>query len=166
MPWRSTQVSDQRLSLVIACQQGRFPVGEVCMAYGISRKTGYKWLERYRRCGKAGLEDRSRARHIHPNAASEEVVEQVLVARHRHPLWGPKKLKALLQARHPGMSIPAQSTIGEILRRAGLSVPRRRRRAVLDTEARRMLVAEKANDVWTADYKGWIRNGDGTRASL
>ena len=76
--------------------------------------------------------------------------------RRKHPRWGPKKLKPLLEGAHPGAPIPAESTIGEVLRRAGASRPRRRRRKVIDTTAEPRHSIEGANDVWTADYKGWI----------
>jgi transposase InsO family protein len=138
-------------------------VGQLATAFGVSRKTGYKWLERYRRFGQVGLTDRSRAPHRHPNAIAGEVVALILACRRRHPRWGPKKLKRLLEEAHPDCAIPAASTIGEVLRRAGASRPRRRRRAVKATAAGAWQVATAANDVWTADYKGWIRNADGTR---
>ena len=163
MPWSETQVIDERISFALACERGVWSVGQLSTAFGISRKTGYKWLERYRRYGKTGLEDRSRAPHRHPNAVSEVVAKLILDLRRRHPRWGPKKLRVLLERAHPEVSIPAQSTIGEVLRRAGASRPRRRRRAIKDTEAHPGRTVEEANDVWTADYKGWIRNGDGTR---
>jgi transposase InsO family protein len=163
MPWSETQVIDERISFAMSCERGVWSVDQVSSAYGVSRKTGYKWLERYRRFGKAGLEDRSRAPLRHPNAITEDVVRLILDLRRKHPRWGPKKLKILLEGAHPDVSVPAASTIGEVLRRAGASRPRRRRRAVRDTEAHPSRMAEGANDVWTADYKGWIRNGDGTR---
>ena len=162
MPWSGTQVIDERISFAIACERGVWSVGQLSTAFGISRKTGYKWLDRYRHFGKAGLEDRSRAPHRHPNAVPEAVVGLILDFRRKHPRWGPKKLKSLLEGAHPGVLFPVSSTIGEVLRRAGASRPRRRR-AVIDTEARSSRASEGANDVWTADYKGWIRNGDGTR---
>jgi transposase InsO family protein len=163
MPWSSTQVIDERTSFAIACERGVWSVGQLSTAFGVSRKTGYKWLERYRRFGKAGLQDRSRAPRRHPNAVSEEVVRLILELRRKHPRWGPKKLRSLLGQSHPEVSVPASSTIGEVLRRAGASRPRRRRRAVKATEPLIFQAAEAANDVWTADYKGWIRNADGTR---
>lgn len=163
MPWSGTQVIDERISFAIACERGVWSVEQLSRAYGVSRKTGYKWLERYRRSGRAGLVDRSRSPHSHPNATSDEVVRLILDMRRRHPRWGPKKLKPLLESAHPGTPIPAESTIGEVLRRAGASRPRRRRRKVVDTEQQSNHPAAGTNDVWTADYKGWIRNGDGTR---
>jgi transposase InsO family protein len=163
MPWSEAQVIDARISFALACERDVWSVEQLSTAFGISRKTGYKWRERYRRYGKAGLADRSRAPHRHPNAVSEGVVKLILDLRRRHPRWGPKKLRVLLARVHPGVAIPAQSTIGEVLRRAGASRPRRRLRAIRDTEAPAGRAAEEANDVWTADYKGWIRNGDGTR---
>ena len=85
-------------------------ITELCALYGISRKTGYKWIDRYLRHGPAGLEERSRRPRRAPNQTSEEIVVAILDARRRHPRWGGKKLLALLHKRHPRWNLPGRST--------------------------------------------------------
>lgn len=155
---------DERLQFVAECLRLERSMAELCRAYGISRKTGYKVLGRYGADGPRGLQDRSRAPHQHPNAVAEELVSAVLALRVRHPRWGPRKLRARLQREAPTGRWPAASTIGDLLQRHGLTVPRRRRRrAAPATDPLRGCVAP--NDVWTADFKGWFRTGDGARCN-
>ena len=156
---------DERMRFIVEQQRGEEGMAELCRRAGISRKTGYKWLARYRAQGPVGLVERSRAPHSHPRAVAAEVQAAVLEARAAHPTWGPRKLLAWLQARQqrglpPVAALPAASTVGEILRRAGLVVPRRRRaRSVPWT--RPLAHAVAPNAVWCADFKGQFRTGDG-----
>ena len=135
---------------------------DLCVRFGISRKTGYKILARYSQDGPEGLLDRSRAPRLHPNQTSTEVEAAILRVRKAHSTWGSKKILAVLERDGAFDELPARSTVDEILRRAGVVQPRRGRR-------RRMLVsrprveAHAPNDVWSIDYKGWFRVGDGTR---
>ena len=135
---------------------------EICRRYGVSRKTGYKWLERYGVEGLQGLQDRSRAPHEHPNEVLEEVAGAVLQARRDHPHWGPAKLRAWLNREEPEVHWPAASTMGEILQRAGLTVPRKKRRKATPSQSP-LQHAAGPNQVWCADFKGWFRCGDGSR---
>src|SRR5690606_34012667 len=107
----------------------RASMADLCREYGISRKTGYKWTQRFLDGGVPNLVDRSRAAHHHPTAVASESVEAVLALRRRYPTWGPKKLEALLRREHPERAVPARSTISALLRRHGLvneRTPRRR----------------------------------------
>lgn len=109
-----------------------------------------------------GLVERSRAPHTHGRATSPAVAARVTALRQTHPTWGPKKRRAVLADRAPEIAWPAASTLGELLPRQGLSQPRRRHRYV--TPLTQPLLATTApNEVWTADFKGWVRTGDGTR---
>jgi transposase InsO family protein len=165
MPWKETVVTDERVRFVLACRESggaRDSVSVLCRRFGVSRKTGYKWLGRYEALGPAGLRDRGRAPHAHPNSVPEAVRESVLSLRRAHPTWGPRKLLAALSRERPGLPWPAASTAGELLRRHGLSVPRRRRaRAAPGANPLGDCVAP--NRVWCADFKGHFRTGDGTR---
>jgi len=137
-------------------------MAELCRFYGVTRATGYKWVERYERVGLEGLRDRSRASHRHPNAVSSEVEDLVISMRAKHPSWGAPKIRAKLQSEHGDRKFPVESTIGEILKRNGLTVSRKRRRTSRrDSEP--LAHAGTSNTVWCADYKGWFRTGDGTR---
>lgn len=163
MPWKETVVSDQRMAFVLACREVPCEsMAELCRKFGISRKTGYKWSERYDSFGPGGLCDRSRAPRSHPNAVEQDLAGRVVALRLARPTWGPRKLLAYLQRRDPQLAWPASSTVGEILRREGLSVPRKRRpRAELWADPLGQILDN--NRVWCADFKGWFVTGDGRR---
>ena len=127
--------------------------------YGISRKTAYKWVDRYAADREQGLADRSRAPKAHGRAMADDVRDGVIALRRAHPRWGPKKLRAVLEEREPERAWPAASTMGDLLRRAGLSQPRRRPRYVVPL-TQPLAAAQAPNDVWTADFKGWFRTAD------
>lgn len=162
MAWRETCRMGERLSFVRSCEAGEESVSELCRRYGVSRKTGYKWLARYRAFGAEGLFDRSRAAHKHPNAVTSSVCQTVLAVRYEHPRWGPKKIKAWLERRVPEEHWPAASTIGRILEREGIVGARRRRRRTVTYDLP-FEACRAANDVWCMDFKGWFLTGDGTR---
>lgn len=162
MPWKDTQVLDERMSFVVAFLQGEGPLSEVCRRFGVSRKTGRKWVQRYRESGLEGLLDRSRAPHRHPNAAGADVVQMVIMARTRHPTWGPRKLIPWLRRQHPDADLPAPSTAGDILQRHGLVTPRKRVRRT-DPWTRPLEDCTAPNETWCIDFKGWFRTRDGMR---
>ncbi len=162
MPWEATSVMDAKVQFVADCIVGDEPMSVLCERYGISRQTGYKWQQRYAEEGASGLEERSRAPHHHGRATPAEVVVELIEARQRKPYWGPKKLLAMLSREHPDWPWPAPSTVADLLRREGLSQPRRRRRRALTLEQPFGQVAA-ANDAWCIDFKGWFRTTDGTR---
>jgi putative transposase len=153
---------DRRVQFVADCLRGEEPMTALCERYGISRKIGYKWLERYRRDPIGGLADRSRAPHRAANGMAAEVAEAIIAMRQRYPYFGPRKLLLKLQRAHPSVSWPAASTIGDLLRREGLSEARRRRRPPAPV-LQPFLEVRAANDVWCTDFKGWFRTADGTR---
>lgn len=162
MPWKVTSPMDQRDQLITLWRQGDDSGAALCRRFGVSRKTAYKWLGRFEAEGHDGLCDRSRARHHQPDAVAPETERAILEARAAHPLWGPRKLLAWLRRRDPQRRWPCASTIGEILRRHGLTIARRpRRRASPSPGPLADCVA--ANQVWCADFKGWFRTGDGRR---
>jgi transposase InsO family protein len=137
-------------------------MAELCRAYGIARKTGYKWVERFMEQGRNGLEDLSRAPERHPNQTEREVEEEILALRGRHMRWGPRKLRRYLQDRRPQRAWPAASTIGELLKREGLVVERRPRPKT-PPYTQPFAAAASPNQVWCADFKGWFRTQDGER---
>jgi transposase InsO family protein len=149
-----------RLQFVMEYLSGRFTMTELTAQYQVSRKTGYKWLQRFQARGRVGLIDVSRRPHGSPLATDAAVVEAIVAARRRHPRWGAKKLLTLLRRREPQRDWPARSTICDVLRREGLIVPRQRARRL--AEGRRpLLPITRPNEVWTADFKGEFRTGDG-----
>lgn len=160
MPWDG--VVERRLRFVLAAETGEEPISGLCEAFGISRKTGYKWIDRYRAEGPAGLADRSSAPRRHGRATPEEVAEKIVLLRRARPMWGPRKIIAKLKKEHPQVVWPSPSTAGDILKRAELVGSRQRRRRAPPSPFG-LIVPERPNHVWAADYKGWIRLGDGAR---
>jgi putative transposase len=153
---------DQRVAFIADWLRHEWTVTELAVRYGISRKTAYKWLDRYAADPTEGLAERSRAPRTHGRALAADVREAVLALRRQFPRWGPKKLGAVLASRAPTRVWPAASTIGDVLRRAGVSAPRRRPRYTAPL-TQPLAAATAPNEVWTADFKGWFRTGDGTR---
>jgi transposase InsO family protein len=153
---------DEKLRFVAGLKAEEESMTELCERFGISRKTGYKWRHRYQLQGLKGLADRSRAPHVVPWAITGAQTEAIVGLRKEHSSWGPKKLRAKLNQRGPGQSWPALSTIGELLKREGLSQRRKRSRHATPTE-HPLRAAVSANEVWCIDFKGWFRTGDGAR---
>ena len=117
MPWSQTSPMDQRTQFIADFLRESLCISELCQLYNVSRKTGYKWIDRYLRAGPAGLEERSRKPHRSPNATPDDMVEAILESRRRHPSWGGKKLLTLLHQRHPRWELPGRSTVCDILSR-------------------------------------------------
>ena len=134
----------------------------LCERFGISRETGYELVRRYAAEGAAGLVPRSRAPHRHGMAMADEIAAAIVALRRERPHWGPKKLRAMLERRAPKQVWPAPSTIGDLLRREGLSAPRRRRRTA-EPRTQPFLPVCEPNDLWCIDFKGWFRTADGQR---
>jgi len=162
MPWHQTDPVNERLKFVAAAQSGHVSMTELCRRFGISRKTGYKLLDRYESEGAEALRDRSRAPHRHPNQTAPSLEGAILRVRKRQPTWGSKKILAVLEREWDAEELPARSTVDSVLKRAGVVIPRsaRRRR---QPSAPPIVHATGPNDVWSIDYKGWFRVGDGTR---
>jgi transposase InsO family protein len=162
MAWQETHVMDERLMFIGEWLTGERRMAELCRRYGVSRRTGYKFIDRYVAEGPEGLKDRSRAPHHHANAIDQEREEAILALRAAHPSWGPKKLKAWLERKRCELVWPAQSTIAEMLDRHGL-VRRRKLRRHGAPQLTPLTSEDAANRVWGMDFKGWFRTGDGER---
>jgi len=159
MPWSETTPMTGRKEFVLAVGSGVFSVVELCELYGVSRKTGYKWLARYEQEGFSGLEDRSRTAHRLPHRMAPEVADRILALRRRHPSWGPKKLISRLEGLDASTQWPAPSSAGDLLKRYGLVQPRRyRRRHASDGGV--LTRPSQPNDVWSSDFKGQFRTRD------
>ncbi|WP_367872746.1 helix-turn-helix domain-containing protein [Luteolibacter sp. Populi] len=133
-----------------------------CAEYGISRKTGYKWQARFLEHGMAGMEDRSRRPHASPDGLAEAVVCEIVKLKQAHPHWGPRKIRALYGRKHAG-EIPCESSFKRVLEHAGLTVPRKTRAARDGGRIASGLKAEKPNEIWTIDFKGWWLGADGQK---
>jgi putative transposase len=162
MPWRETCAMKERLKFVALFEEGEETMAALCRRFGISRKTGYEVLARYAAEGVDGLRDHSHAAHHHPHAVSEAIEQRIVAFRGEHPTWGPRKLKRELSNRHPATCWPATSTMGAILDRNGLIVPRRRR-LVTPPDLMPFATCDGCNKHWSVDFKGWFRTADGRR---
>ena len=153
---------EEKVRFVFEYEQDEHTMTELCRSYGIARETGYVWLRRYREHGLEGLVELKRAAQRHGNQTPPEREQAVVELRQAHMGWGPRKLKRVLERDQPGRSWPAASTIGELLKREGLVVGRKKRRRTAPyTEP--LAHADGPNRVWCADFKGWFRTGDGER---
>jgi putative transposase len=163
MPWKATEQQEQRHHLIIQMRTGLVPVAELCRRWGISRKTAYKWRRRFTAGRLKALQDKSRRPITVAGRTSRLWLERVRRLRRKRPTWGARKLRWRLQRDFGGRGLPAEATVSRWLRRWGLVARRRPRRlgpVVLRRAVRR---ARFCHDVWTVDFKGWYRTGDGTR---
>lgn len=152
---------DQRMQFIADHQRGLYVMTELCARYGISRKTGYKWLTRYATDDARGLTERSHAPHVCPHRISDVLAALLLDARRAHPSWGPAKLVQYLAPRYPRVDAwPAISTVADLLKRHALVRPRRRRRPIVHPGAV-PIHTTAPNDLWTADFKGQFRTRNG-----
>ena len=159
MPWKDSTPMKERAVFVRAWEVRVFTMKELCEHFGVSRKTGYKWVHRYREDDPESLADRSTAPLSCPHKTSPEVEAVIIRMRRKHKRWGPKKIIDELEKRHPGRKWPAVSTAGAILDRAGL-VKKRTRRRRWRHPGHPPLKADRPNELMTVDFKGEFRLGD------
>jgi putative transposase len=159
MPWKELAPVDLRVQFAAEWLKDEIPFAELCRRYGISRKTGYKWIDRYSGSGPADLADRSSRPHSNSRAIEKRVVDALVAARKYYPTWGARKIRAVLAERNPDVQFPAPSTITEIFKRAGLVHPKRRRGYCVPA-TQPFAVCDAPNDLWCTDFKGHFRVGD------
>ena len=161
MPWKEACKMDQRIEFAmkaVSCSN----FGQLCREYGISRKTGYKWRERFVSTGLQGMNEVSRRPHSHAKELGEQTVCRIVELKVAHPHWGPRKIRELYRRKYGG-ELASESSFKRVLERAGLTRPRRRKPA---QEAGRLASGRKAseaNEVWSVDFKGWWRDRSGQR---
>ena len=160
MPWSEMSPMDQKTQFIAQYLRQSLSISELCTHYGISRKTGYKWIDRYLHDGPQGLEDRSKKPYTAPNRTPEHVVQALIDLRSHHPTWGAGKLLAVIERRHRGWDLPARSTACEILKRHGLIAKKRSRRHIGHPGAPTSQILAP-NDCWCADFKGQFKTVDG-----
>jgi putative transposase len=161
MPWRETSPMEERLEFVREYESGLFTMTELAAQYGVSRKTGYKWVERHEAEGAQGLFDRSRRPHSSPHATDPELMEALVALRRRHPRWGARKLLRIARDRDPVAAWPARSTVCDELKGRGLVAAHRHRPSRPAFARSPFPPITHANEVWTTDFKGEFRTGDG-----
>ena len=156
MPWESRTIMEEREAFVDEVSQGKESISALCRKYGISRKTGYKWIHRdiegQRLC------DQSRCPHRQPSKTALETEQLILSVRESNPVWGGRKIKAVLEsAGHSG--IPSAKTCGRILKRYGMIRPEESEKHT----AYKRFEREECNQLWQMDFKGDFLLGDGSR---
>src|SRR5579872_2869740 len=149
MPWKEVTKMKSKIEFIRFALEGSQPFSGLCNAFGISRKTGYKLMKRYKEHGMEGLEEKSRQPHTIPKKTDSIIGDKILAVRRRKPSWGGRKIRALL-INQGEKNIPATSTITDILRRNGMIVysPAERSKNLQRFEH------EAPNDLWQADFKG------------
>ena len=162
MPFRETGRMEERIRMFLEYESGNWSVSEICRRYGVCRDTFYEWRKRRETGEPAWFEDRSHAPLQCWQTTDGAIAEQVIAARRRFPYMGPRKILAVLAREKPETDWPAASTIGDILKRAGLVTPVKRRRRPLG-QWRPCTPAAAANDEWSVDFKGWFRTRDQRR---
>lgn len=160
MPWSEVSSLDQKKFLIDDYVNGDFTITELADRYGVSRKTVYKWVDRFEEEGKAGLLDRSRRPLTSPNETPDEITEAILELRRKHPRWGAKKLLKVLTRRHPEVSWPARSTVCDLLKRNGM-IKTKKGRSYPGHAGRPTTPFLAPNEIWCADFKGEFKTLDG-----
>lgn len=164
MPWKIHLLEAERRRFIGEALARRKSIAQLCREFGISRKTGFKWLRRFHRAGQAGLTDRSRRPRRSPRRLSLRWQSAISALRKKHPRWGAKKIGVQLRRQNRWAPLPCERTIGRWLKRLGwLEVrPLRSRRGPILPRAT-LTKPTDCHQVWTVDFKGWFRTRDGQR---
>jgi len=159
MPWRRTEPMDERVHFISDYLKGRYEVSTLCDAYGISRKTGYKWIKRYKEYGIDGLKDVSRRPHNSPYKTPFHIKKEIIALRKRYG-WGPKKLLVIMEGKHKKLDLPGRSTVCDILKQEGL-IKKSRTRRKIPAMQRPFAPINHPNALWSADFKGQFKINNG-----
>jgi transposase InsO family protein len=162
MPFLETCRMEERVRMLLDYDTGNWSVSELCRRYGVCRDTFYAWCERRESGAPEWFMERSHAPLHCPHRSDPALVKAIVAARKRFPHLGPRKLLSMLQCQAPKRRWPAASTIGDILKKAGLVAPVKRRRRAID-QNRPFAAVVAANDEWSTDFKGWFRTRDHSR---
>ncbi len=160
MPWKELNVMELRTQFIAEWLAKRYTVTALSQRYGISRQTAHKWIGRFKRDGFKGLTDRSTAPHHRPQRTPAMIREQIIASKLLHQHWGPKKVVDYLKRHQPKLQWPADSTVGEILKQAGLVKARNKRKRV-GADVAVFKDCDRCNRVWSVDYKGQFVLGNG-----
>src|SRR5580692_10599814 len=162
MPWKNVSIIGERWRFIQTLLRGEKSLRYWCGVFGISRKTACKWKRRFLQAGRRGLRDRSRRPERMPRRLRSVWIRRIRRLHQKHPHWGPKKAHAWLCQQ--GWKPPAVRTIARWRQRLGLTrpLPRRPRKACVRAH-RALTLARRPNQVWTVDFKGWFRAGNGQR---
>lgn len=161
MAWENFTVEQQRLHVVESYIEGETSMTDLCLKYGISRKTAYKWYHRYLELGEDGLKDLSKAPHSPRSIYSTEQIVEAIDYKLKHRTWGPKKILVKLKEKYPAQDWPCATRLYEIFKDHNLVTKRRIRPRVPATDPLGEFLG--CNDTWAVDFKGWFLTGDERR---
>ena len=161
MPWDNIKVEDLKLKLIESFLQGNASMTYLCLEHGISRKTGYKWLERYQKYGPEGLKDMSRAPSNPHHSFSKNQIERAIDLKQQRLTWGPKKIIKKLEELYPEEEWPSPTRLYYIFKQNNLVTKRRIKPRVPATAPLGDL--NGCNDTWAVDLKGWFLTGEGSK---
>jgi len=161
MPWKEIDVVNLRTNFALRALEETVNFRDLCREYGISRKTGYKWKERFLEEGIQGLQDLARRPKSSPNQLSEDAVCKIIRFKKLHRKWGPKKIRELY-SRSYGKA-PCLSSFKRVLDKAGFVKHRRRRRQLHPQRLIHTVKATSPNEIWTVDFKGWWKTSSNRR---
>jgi transposase InsO family protein len=150
---------DQKVKLIGSWLENKYTITELSTKFSVSRKTIYKWINRYFDEGVGGLEEKSRAAHNHPNETGSEKIDRIVDYKLNHRTWGPKKIIDCLKKKYPEETWPSASTAGDWLKKKDLVKNRKPRKHVHQYQDH-FIECTKPNDVWSADYKGQFYTRD------
>ena len=157
MPWKECSVMDEKLKFIARLLDGE-SMASLCREFSISRKTGYKIWTRYQASGLEALSDRSRRPYKQANRLPFQIEKLILQLKDEKPNWGAPKIRELFVKRHPGILVPAKSTVHAVLERHGLVTKRKRRRH--RAQGTTLSYSQDPNGLWCADYKGEFMMGN------
>ena len=160
MPWSETTTMDTKEQFIRDWLTHRHTVSDLCARYGVSRKTGYKWITRYIEHGPDGLMERSHANHHVHNRTDPRIEEALVALRKKHSKWGGKKLLNILGEKHPDWILPAESTACDIFKRNNL-VRKTAKRKKIGHPGKPGGLITAPNTCWSVDFKGQFRMRDG-----
>lgn len=148
MPWQEVSVMSQRIHFFNLWKSGQHSVTSLCALFGISRKTGHKWIKRGVEGGECALKDHSKKPHYSPTKTNFKIEREIIALRQKHPAWGGRKLKRILE-RSSKKTFPAVSTITQILKRNGMLEAN-----TINTKHFIRFEHEYPNSLWQMDFKG------------
>lgn len=161
MAWENFKVEQQRLQVVLAYIQKSASMTDLCLHYGISRKTAYKWVHRFLEGGEEGLRDLSTAPHTSNQIYTDAQVDRAIDLKMQKRTWGPKKILAKLKEKFPDELWPCPTRLYEIFKEHHLVTSRKIRSRVPATAPLGNII--NSNDIWAVDLKGWFLTGDGRK---
>ena len=146
---------DQKKEFVLKAFDPNVNFTELCTHYGISTKTGYKWVERFRHGGLPALCNKSKRPKSSPNKADEDTICEIIYTKLLKPRWGSRKIHRIFCSTHENEQHVSRSTVDRILNKVGLTDKKKRRKKCTPERLQLRITPQEPNDVWTVDFKGW-----------